>query len=255
MLLDIGAVWCHWCHVIDRESYENPEIAAMINQFYIPVKVDRDERPDVDARYQSAISAHFRAGRLAAHRIPHSGRQAVLRRHVFPARRRHGPARIQTHPARDFRSVQIAPRGRGRSPPMRLAEAVAKAEMFHGARGEFDSRVVDSVIDSASSRSSIRATEDSATRRNFRMRPRSICCSSGINRRGAPELLQVAAATLEDGARRRLRPDRRRVSSLLGGRALVRPALRENVLRQFRAAEKFSARLSGHGRAALSRSR
>ena len=57
MLLDIGAVWCHWCHVIDRESYENPEIAAMINELYIPVKVDRDERPDVDARYQSAISA------------------------------------------------------------------------------------------------------------------------------------------------------------------------------------------------------
>jgi len=48
ILLDIGAVWCHWCHVIDRESYENPEIAALINQLFVPVKVDRDERPDVD---------------------------------------------------------------------------------------------------------------------------------------------------------------------------------------------------------------
>ncbi|MBI4421167.1 MAG: DUF255 domain-containing protein, partial [Gemmatimonadetes bacterium] len=57
ILLDIGAVWCHWCHVIDRESYENPEIAAIINREFIPVKVDRDERPDVDARYQSAIAA------------------------------------------------------------------------------------------------------------------------------------------------------------------------------------------------------
>src|ERR1700687_1695310 len=57
ILLDIGAVWCHWCHVIDRESYENPEIAAIINQHYIPVKVDRDERPDVDSRYQAAVSA------------------------------------------------------------------------------------------------------------------------------------------------------------------------------------------------------
>ena len=57
ILLDIGAVWCHWCHVIDRESYEDPEIAAMISQFYVPVKVDRDERPDVDARYQAAVSA------------------------------------------------------------------------------------------------------------------------------------------------------------------------------------------------------
>ncbi len=57
ILLDIGAVWCHWCHVMDRESYENPEIAALINQHFVAIKVDRDERPDVDARYQAAVSA------------------------------------------------------------------------------------------------------------------------------------------------------------------------------------------------------
>jgi uncharacterized protein YyaL (SSP411 family) len=57
ILLDIGAVWCHWCHVMDRESYEDAEIANVINEHYVPVKVDRDERPDVDARYQAAVSA------------------------------------------------------------------------------------------------------------------------------------------------------------------------------------------------------
>jgi uncharacterized protein YyaL (SSP411 family) len=57
ILLDIGAVWCHWCHVMDGESYEDPEIAALINRLFIAVKVDRDERPDVDARYQAAVSA------------------------------------------------------------------------------------------------------------------------------------------------------------------------------------------------------
>lgn len=57
VLLDIGAVWCHWCHVIDRESYENDEIAALINQYYVPIKVDRDQRPDVDARYQQVVQA------------------------------------------------------------------------------------------------------------------------------------------------------------------------------------------------------
>ena len=57
ILLDIGAVWCHWCHVMDRESYEDPELARIINDHYIAVKVDRDERPDVDARYQAAVSA------------------------------------------------------------------------------------------------------------------------------------------------------------------------------------------------------
>src|SRR5471030_2575046 len=57
ILLDIGAVWCHWCHVMDRESYENSAIAEIVNEHYIAIKVDRDERPDVDARYQAAVSA------------------------------------------------------------------------------------------------------------------------------------------------------------------------------------------------------
>src|ERR671923_35263 len=57
MLLDIGAVWCHWCHVMDRESYDNPEVAQIINERFIAVKVDRDERPDIDSRYQAAVSA------------------------------------------------------------------------------------------------------------------------------------------------------------------------------------------------------
>ena len=57
ILLDIGAVWCHWCHVMDRESYEDPEVAKVINEHFVAVKVDRDERPDVDARYQAAVSA------------------------------------------------------------------------------------------------------------------------------------------------------------------------------------------------------
>jgi uncharacterized protein YyaL (SSP411 family) len=57
ILLDIGAVWCHWCHVMDGESYEDPEIAKVINEHFIAVKVDRDERPDVDTRYQAAVSA------------------------------------------------------------------------------------------------------------------------------------------------------------------------------------------------------
>jgi uncharacterized protein len=55
MLLDIGAVWCHWCHVMDRESYDDPEIATIVNEHFIAVKVDRDERPDIDSRYQAAI--------------------------------------------------------------------------------------------------------------------------------------------------------------------------------------------------------
>src|SRR6476646_8558488 len=62
VLLDVGAVWCHWCHVMDGESYENPAIAEFLNQHFICIKVDRDERPDVDARYQRAVQALTRQG-------------------------------------------------------------------------------------------------------------------------------------------------------------------------------------------------
>src|SRR5215472_15585821 len=57
VLLDVGAVWCHWCHVMDRESYENAETARIINDQFVAVKVDRDERPDVDSLYTAAVSA------------------------------------------------------------------------------------------------------------------------------------------------------------------------------------------------------
>ncbi len=62
VLLDIGAVWCHWCHVMDGESYEDEELARFLNQEFVCIKVDRDERPDVDARYQRAVQALTRQG-------------------------------------------------------------------------------------------------------------------------------------------------------------------------------------------------
>ncbi|MFQ5657134.1 MAG: DUF255 domain-containing protein [Candidatus Methylomirabilales bacterium] len=57
ILLDIGAVWCHWCHVMDEETYTNPEVAKLINEYFVPIKVDRDERPDIDIRYQTQVRA------------------------------------------------------------------------------------------------------------------------------------------------------------------------------------------------------
>jgi hypothetical protein len=51
ILLDIGAVWCHWCHVMDEESYANPDIVRFVNEHYLPIRVDNDQRPDVNERY------------------------------------------------------------------------------------------------------------------------------------------------------------------------------------------------------------
>ncbi len=52
ILLDLEAVWCHWCHVMDQETYSNPEVAKLIQAQYIPVKVDQDARPDISRRYE-----------------------------------------------------------------------------------------------------------------------------------------------------------------------------------------------------------
>src|SRR5271169_5362417 len=54
MLIDIGAVWCHWCHVMDQTTYADPKVAALVNDYFVPVKVDTDERPDIDGYYQVA---------------------------------------------------------------------------------------------------------------------------------------------------------------------------------------------------------
>lgn len=55
LLVSIGYSACHWCHVMERESFENDEIAALMNERFVCVKVDREERPDVDALYMEAV--------------------------------------------------------------------------------------------------------------------------------------------------------------------------------------------------------
>lgn len=57
ILLSIGGRWCHWCHVMAKECFEDEEIAKIINENFIAIKVDRDERPDIDKRYQEVVIA------------------------------------------------------------------------------------------------------------------------------------------------------------------------------------------------------
>jgi uncharacterized protein YyaL (SSP411 family) len=57
LLVSIGYSACHWCHVMERESFEDPAVAALMNEHFVCVKVDREERPDVDAIYMDAVQA------------------------------------------------------------------------------------------------------------------------------------------------------------------------------------------------------
>ena len=148
VLLDIGAVWCHWCHVIDRESYENPEIAAIINENFVPVKVDRDERPDVDARYQSAISAISGQGGWPLTGFLTPDGKPFYGGTYFP------PDDTMGRPGFKRVLLSVADAFKTRRPEVdssakTLEEAVAKAELFHGARAEFDAAIADAIVESA----------------------------------------------------------------------------------------------------------
>lgn len=147
ILLDIGAVWCHWCHVIDRESYENPAISKIINENFVAIKVDRDERPDVDARYQSAINSISGQGGwpLTGFLLPDG--KPFFGGTYFPPEDQLGRP--------GFRRLLLAvvDSFKGRRPDLiraaeSLSDAIAQAETFTGAHGAFDAAVVDSQISS-----------------------------------------------------------------------------------------------------------
>ncbi|HTT32370.1 MAG TPA: thioredoxin domain-containing protein [Methylomirabilota bacterium] len=147
ILLDIGAVWCHWCHVIDRESYENAEIAKIINEHFVAVKVDRDERPDVDSRYQSAISAISGQGGwpLTGFLLP-DGKPFFGGTYFPPEDQmgRPGFRRVLLAVADSYRNRRAELERAAHS----LSDAVAQAEVFSGARAEFDLGIVDAQVQS-----------------------------------------------------------------------------------------------------------
>ena len=145
ILLDIGAVWCHWCHVIDRESYENPEIAKIINEHFVAIKVDRDERPDVDSRYQSAISAITRQGGWPLTGFLRPDGKPFYGGTYFPPEDqmgRPGFRRVLLTVADFYRNKRDEVDRVAES----LADAVRQAEAFSGAREKFDPAVVDAQI-------------------------------------------------------------------------------------------------------------
>ena len=147
ILLDIGAVWCHWCHVIDRESYENAEIAKIINEHFVAVKVDRDERPDVDSRYQSAISAISGQGGWPLTGFLLSDGKPFFGGTYFPPEDqmgRPGFRRLLLAVADSYRNKRAELERAANS----LADAVSQAEVFTGARGDFDLGVVEAQVKS-----------------------------------------------------------------------------------------------------------
>src|SRR3954471_21115053 len=148
ILLDIGAVWCHWCHVMDRESYDDPEVAALINDKFIAVKVDRDERPDIDARYQAAVSAISGQGGwpLTAFLTPEG--KPFYGGTYFPPVEHYGrPSfrRVLASIAEAYKST----RDEVTESAQHVMSAISQAEAFAGRSADFSPNVIGKIIDSA----------------------------------------------------------------------------------------------------------
>jgi uncharacterized protein YyaL (SSP411 family) len=149
MLLDIGAVWCHWCHVMDRESYDDPEVAQIVNDHFIAVKVDRDERPDIDSRYQAAVSAISGQGGwpLTAFLTP-EGKPFYGGTYFPPDDHRGRPSfkRVLTSIAAAYREKHTDVTEQSKL----VEQAISHAESFTGRGGPFSPRVIDAIVKSAS---------------------------------------------------------------------------------------------------------
>jgi uncharacterized protein YyaL (SSP411 family) len=148
ILLDIGAVWCHWCHVMDRESYDNPEIAEIVNQHFVAVKVDRDERPDIDSRYQVAVSSISGQGGwpLTAFLTPDG--KPFYGGTYFPPDDHYGRPSFK----RVLLSISSAYREKNDDvvEQAKLVEgAISHAESFAGKSAEFSPTVIDAIVKSA----------------------------------------------------------------------------------------------------------
>ncbi len=148
MLLDIGAVWCHWCHVMDRESYDDAEVAKIVNEHFIAVKVDRDERPDIDSRYQAAVGALTGQGGwpLTAFLAPDG--KPFYGGTYFPPDDRYGRPSFK----RVLLSIAAAYRekhGEVMEQAQMLTSAISQAESFAGRSGTISAAVIDTIAESA----------------------------------------------------------------------------------------------------------
>src|SRR5258705_571797 len=148
ILLDIGAVWCHWCHVMDRESYDDPEVAKIVNENYIAVKVDRDERPDIDSRYQIAVSSLTGQGGWPLTGFLTPDGKPFYGGTYFPPQDQHGrPSfkRVLLSIAQAYREKN----GEVVEQANMVTNAISQAESFAGGRGDLSPAVVDAIAQSA----------------------------------------------------------------------------------------------------------
>ena len=239
ILLSVGYAACHWCHVMAHESFEDEATAAVMNELFVNIKVDREERPDVDAIYMGALHELGEQGGWPLTMFLTSDAEPFWGGTYFPKEARYGRpsfVRVLNEVARIYRDEQDKVRQnadvlKDRLKPQRRHDAGAppprgdarRACAAAGAGGRSDAWRHQGRAEISRSRS-----------------------SSAAVARGPP--LRAAASARggrphadADRARRHLRSSRRRLRALQRRRALARAAFREDALRQ-RAARRADDR-------------
>ena len=146
LLVSIGYSACHWCHVMEHESFEDPETAALMNANFVCVKVDREERPDVDAIYMEAVQNMTGQGGWPLNVFLTPDADPLLRRHLLPARPPPRPAELAAGARCDRQDLARAtrrrrhlrrparPAGRRRRPARSLGRADRRSPARRGGR-------------------------------------------------------------------------------------------------------------------------
>jgi uncharacterized protein YyaL (SSP411 family) len=135
VFLSIGYSTCHWCHVMERESFEDEEIAHFLNRHFVAIKLDREERPDVDAVYMTAVQALTGGGGWPMSVFLDADRRPFFAGTYFPARDGdRGPSKGFLSILRELVAVWEKDPGRVRGAATALADAVRTA--LSGAPGE-----------------------------------------------------------------------------------------------------------------------
>ena len=236
VLLSVGYSACHWCHVMERESFEDAETARLMNEHYVSVKVDREERPDVDAVYMDAVVALSGQGGwpMTVFLLP-SG-EPFFGGTYYPPEPRHGlPA---------FRQVLVAideAYRTQRDDVAKQAETLVDAVRHSALLQPSNEPLTEEILSGA-----VRALRAQYDERwgGFGRAPKFPPASALEFLLRAGEL-DLVRGTLDGMARRwHVRPRRRRLPPLLRRRAMARAALREDALRQRAPHPRVPARLA-----------
>ena len=249
IFLSIGYAACHWCHVMERESFEDEATAAYLNDRFVSIKVDREERPDLDQIYMSAVQAMTGGGGWPMSVFLTPDGRPFYGGTYFPPAPSHGlPSFRQL-----LEGIDTARGGRSAAD---LEEAGARlvSQIAAQARNAVGPAPQPDLLDTA-----VALIEQSFDRQNGGWGgapkfPQPMTIEFLLRRAAAGDrraLPMVAAIARQDGRRRHPRPARRRLPSLRHRRRLARAPLRADALRQRPARACLPPRVGAHGRRAV----